>query len=102
MSIPIFNNPKFNDATEELLRYCETYEPPEIVRTRAVNVFENPTKLFCWVGEAQPALGALRIEPGLYASDLFVKLLAATRALDWEVVAVVLEQAISPSPTDRP
>jgi hypothetical protein len=64
-------------------------------------VLENPLKLFCFVGNASGALsdGTAHVEPGLYASDLLVKLLAATRALDWEVIGVLLEQAISPSQT---
>ena len=94
----VFAHPTFDDATEELLRHFELQEPPEIVRSRAVDVFENPTKLFCWVGDAGLAPGTTRVEPGLYASNLFVELLVASRALDWERVAIILEQAKSPVP----
>lgn len=97
----VFNNPTFDHAAEELLRHLETHEPPEIVRLRAIDVLQNPTKLLCWVGDAVPGRTP-RVQPGLYATDLFVKLLAACRALDWEVVGVILEQAISPPRTEAP
>jgi hypothetical protein len=92
----VFANPTFGDATEQLLSLCEALEPPEIIVKCLAILYEKPVKLLCWVGDAEPTGGTPRVTPGLYASDLFVKLLQAFRALDWEVVAVILEQAKSP------
>jgi hypothetical protein len=89
-------NPRFETAMDELLQHVELNKPPQVVRERFIVVLQKPLKLFCWVGNAGAALGADRIEPGLYASDLLVKLLEAVRALDWETVVVILEHAISP------
>lgn len=93
-----FTNPTLKDALSELFTKCEANEPPKIVTDLIIAVLQKPLKLFCAVGEISPAdrIGTPYLEPGLYASDLFVKLLAAARALDWEVVIVILEQALSP------
>jgi len=48
------------------------------------------------VGNAEIASGTPRIEPGFYASKLLKKLLAATRALEWELVADTLAHAVAP------
>jgi hypothetical protein len=89
-------NPLYRDAMDELFRRLPD-ELPKIVHTRLGMVLENPIKLLCFVGNAEPALGTPRIEPGLYASDRLVELVEATRALDWERIAVLLEQSISPA-----
>jgi hypothetical protein len=92
-------NPLYRDAMDELFRHLESQELPKIVHTRLGIALEKPIKLFCIVGKASPAIGKMRtpqIEPGLYASNLLVKLLVAVRTPDWELVAVLLEQAISP------
>ena len=93
-----FANPTLKDALSELFTKCETLEPPEIVTNLIIAVLEKPLKLFCLVGEdsSTERIGTARLSPGLYASDLFVKLLAAVRALQWEVVVIILEQALSP------
>ena len=89
-------NPTFDDAMHWLLAECEASEPPEIVRQLIIEVLNNPVKLFCWVGDAETTSGAARPNAGLYASDLFVKLLRTVRAFDWKIVSVLLEQALPP------
>jgi hypothetical protein len=91
-------NPTFKAAMDQLLAIWETEEPPEVCRQFIIPVLQQTTKLFCWVGNAQTADGvrATGVEAGFYASDLLVKLLSASIALDWEVVAILLEQAMPP------
>jgi hypothetical protein len=91
-----FENPLFSDALSALFRDCEAYKPPQIILERIVGALEHPIKLFCWVGDTNAAVGATRPVPGFYASDLLVELMEAVRALDWEIVGILLEQAISP------
>ena len=85
-------NPLYRDAMDELFR-CLPNELPKIVHTRLGVVLENPIKLLCFVGNTEPAFGTARIEPGLYASDRLVELVEAARALDWERIAIILEQS---------
>jgi hypothetical protein len=91
-------NPTFDATMDELLGHAKAHELPQVVLEGIVAILENPIKLFCWVGEAHPAggSGTPSPPPSLYASDLLVKLVGAVRAFDWEVVAVILEQARSP------
>jgi hypothetical protein len=89
-------NPNFEDTLATLWTCSEALELPEIVHQGVIRVLENPGKLFCLVGHAETAVGADAPKAGLYASDLFVKLIVALRALDWEVVVILLEQATSP------
>lgn len=86
----------FDEASEQLLSLCELHKPPHVVLERIVLVYEKPIKIMCLVGDTDPALGAQNVPAGLYASNLFMKLLTAARALDWERVVVILEQAASP------
>jgi hypothetical protein len=88
--------PSFLDAVAELLACFQAHKPSQIILERTISVIEQPIKLCCWVGEIDPAIGTARIAPGFYASDLFIKLLKAVRALDWEVVVILLEQAMPP------
>jgi hypothetical protein len=92
-------NPLYAVAMDELFANLKNQELPKVVHARLALVLENPLKLFCCVGHAEPALGTARVEPALYASDRLVELVAAAKALDWERTAVLLEQAISPSAT---
>lgn len=94
----------FKDALAQLLAECEAAELPEVIPNLIVAVLQKPLKLFCAVGEVSPAdrVDTVYLQPGLYASDLFVKLLAAARALQWEVVIVILEQALSPLTPTHP
>jgi hypothetical protein len=100
--MPQFNQ-QYREAMDELFANLEPHELPKIIHTRLGIAMEKPIKLFCLVGEPHPAsnwpIGAPRVEPGLYASDLLVELVAATRTLDWEKIGVLLEQAISPAPS---
>jgi hypothetical protein len=94
----------FRTTLDELLSECEAHEPPQVVANLIVAVLQKPLKLSCWVGNDGSAVGASRIDPGFYASDLFVELVQAVRALQWEVVVVILEQALSPltpTPSDE-
>jgi hypothetical protein len=102
VSASAFENPSYEEGTLRLLRCLQANEVPEIVLERLALIFEKPVKLLCWVGDVEPAIGTTRVTPGFYASDLFVELLEAVRALDWEVVAVVLEQASPPNPAETP
>lgn len=86
----------FYNALDELLADCEALKAPQVIIQGIVTVLENPVKLLCWVGDVDPAFGTARCSPGLYSSDLLIKLMQAVRALNWEVVSVILEQAISP------
>jgi TRAP-type C4-dicarboxylate transport system permease large subunit len=86
----------FERALETLWTDCQTLEAPQVIIGGIVTVLENPIKLFCLVGNSDLAIGAVRCPPGLYASDFFVELMQAVRALDWEVVCIILEQANSP------
>ena len=89
-------NPPFRSAMDDLMAEFEANELPEVVSHLVVAVLKKPIKLCCWVGEADLATGASRIEPGFYASDLLVELLLAVRALNWEVVVRLLEHAVLP------
>jgi hypothetical protein len=96
---PCVRPPTLKVALAQLLADCEAFELPEIVPNLIVAVLQKPLKLFCAVGEVDPAdrvVGTMYLEPGLYASNLFVELLAAVRTLQWEVVVVILEQALTP------
>ena len=86
------------DASATLIRYCEALELPEIILERLAILSDKLVKLMCWVGEADPTTDprTVRMQPGLYASDLFVKLFKAVRALDWELVLVLIEHAQTP------
>jgi hypothetical protein len=92
-------NPTYREAMDELFANISPHELPQVVHTRLGLVLENPVKLLCFVGNAEPALRTPRVETGLYASDRLVELVKATRTLDWERIAVLLEQAISPIST---
>jgi hypothetical protein len=86
----------FDDGLAELFANAESHKPPQIIIERIIAVLQNPLKLCCWVGEAMPATRTNHPSPGLYASNLFMKLIAAMRALDWEVVLIILEQVAPP------
>ena len=89
----------YDDAMEALLAHLEAHKPPKVV-AEALTAFvrDHHLKLCAWVGDGGSAgdAGAARVPPGLYASDLLVKLLAAVRAFDWKVVAVLMGHAVSP------
>jgi hypothetical protein len=87
----------YTSAMDELFVYLQAQKLPKVVHARLGIVLEKPVKLFCLVGEPHPASYGListpHIEPGFYASDLLIKLVAAARALDWKLVAILLEHA---------
>lgn len=91
-----FGNPLFSDALNAVFRDCEAHKPPPIILEGIILALEHPVKLLCWVGDIDPTIGTSRPLPGFYASDLFVELMQAVRALDWKVVSIILEQATSP------
>lgn len=86
----------YKAAMDELFVHLEAQKLPKIVHALLGATLENPLKLFCWVGDAESATGANRVVPGLYASDLLVKLLLAVRALNWELAADILAHAVPP------
>lgn len=91
-------NPTYHAAMEELFAYFEANKPPQVVLSTFGAVLENPVKLLCGVGNADPSsrIGTMSVKPGLYASDLLVKLLEAVRARDWKTVVSLFEHASSP------
>src|ERR1700683_1300263 len=83
-------------AMDELFVHLQAQKLPKVVHTLFGVALQNPINLRCLVGNAELAPGALRVDPGFYASKLLKKLLAAVRALDWELVADILAHAIPP------
>ena len=86
----------YTQAMDDLFVHLEAQKLPKVVHALLGAVLQNPINLQCIVGHAELASGAPRVEPGLYASKLLKKLLTATRALEWEVVADTLAHAIAP------
>jgi hypothetical protein len=89
-------NPLFLDAMADLMACFEAFKPSQVILESTITVVKESIKLCCWVGDVESAIGTARVPPGFYASDLFVELLTAVRALDWEVVVILLEQAAAP------
>ena len=83
----------YTTAMDELFVHLQAQKLPKVVHTHLGIVLQNPVKLMCVVGDSESALGATRPEPGLYASKVLRKLIQATRTLDWELVAILLEHA---------
>jgi hypothetical protein len=83
-------------AMDELFVHLEAQKLPKVVHSLLGTVLDNPTKLLCVIGNPSPALGASHIATGFYASNLLKKLIEAVRALDWELVTILLEHALLP------
>lgn len=90
----------YTKAMDELFVHLEAHKLPKIVHALLGATLQNPINLMCLVGNAELAAGTPRVEAGLYASDLLMKLLVAVRALDWELIANVLAHAVSLSSSD--
>jgi hypothetical protein len=84
----------FHDAMDRLFAALDAGEVPRVIQRPLQVALENSLKLFCAVGT--PETGIARIPPGIYASDLLVKLIEAVKAYDWKTVSILLEQASSP------
>lgn len=87
----------YAQAMDELFVHLKAQKLPKVIHALLGDVLDNPVKLFCVVGDPGPAVGASQVAPGSYASNSLKKLIEAVRALDWELVRIILEHAASPT-----
>lgn len=73
----------FFEMSDELIRLANAPHAPPGVKLAVARLAECEKKLFCWMLEVEPALGATECRGSFQPSDFLCELVEAARSFDW-------------------